>query len=304
MHPLVSAETHVAPLVLGSSRPQIIADDQLNQWVVKSINSFQGPLGGNGSRLLFNEYVATRIAQESGMPILPVAAISISQHFLNLYPQLMTPPFGGFTPGIHFASLYKAGYSLSDFVQSGQVDLIKTKTTNSPEANAVMVFDTWACNSDRAFDEYQIAPNGILTMGRHIENHGNLLFETLGPGLFRMLMIDHGLAFNGDWHDDPSKDPRYKIGNWWLVMRGHLDIFFKFGWANLGDCTSWVANITALTLQQIQSVISEVPLPWMVGISNTELNSLATYLHIRSSQLNAAISQSFHTVERFALARP
>jgi hypothetical protein len=298
---IIQAEMHVEPLGKGSSNPQIIADNNLSQWVVKSMGSFQGSVGG--SRFLFNEYVATRMAEAIGMPVLPVGAISISTDFLRLYPFLTKPEYGGFTPGLHFASAHRVGNPLSHFMLSRTLDSIKSKTVNGHESNAVISFDTWVMNSDRAFDVYTQLTDGRLVANKHGENPDNLLFETVGPGLHRLIMIDHGLAFNGDWHDDLAKDPNFHVDNWPIFLKGHLDIFFKFGWIDLQSCLNWVRKICNFTLTQIYSIFSEVPLAWKIGISDAEQESLALCLLKRLHYLSLVIRHSLPSLQNAALVR-
>jgi hypothetical protein len=292
MHPIITAQIHLDSLQNGSSKPQIFADENLNQWVVKSAHSFQGPYNG---RLLFNEYVATRIAETIGMPVFQVAAISITPGILSAYPFLADPNFGAFSPGLHFAISYKPGYPLAQFIQSGQLQLIQSNTTNKTDANGIMAFDTWACNVDRAVD--YPGPN-------HHENPGNLFFETIVPGMYRMIMIDHGIVFTGDWHDDPNKIPLHRIGYWALALMGHLDVFFKNQWADLAQCLHWVQGIQALTLVDLQTIVSEVPLPWKAGISQIEIDALLACLLARAHQVGTVITQGFPQAQHFALARP
>jgi hypothetical protein len=280
MHPIVTAQVHIESLNLGSSRPQLFADENLNQWVVKSVHSFQGTHTG---RMLFNEYVATRIAETIGMPVYPVAAMSVSAGIMNAYPHLASKEFGSFTPGLHFASAFHTGYPLAHFVQSQRLDLVQKNTTNRMDANAVMAFDSWAFNCDRAVDQ-QVQVNGAA-VNQHLENHGNLHFEKIMSGLYRMVMIDHGLAFFGSWHDDPSLAPHARLGNWGHLLLGNMEIFFKNQWANLIECMAWVQKLQTLTLAHLQSIASEVPTVWRSGISDAEIHNLLIYLEERAYQI-------------------
>jgi hypothetical protein len=291
MRNLINAEAHQGALNIGTSKPQLITDENFELWLMKSAGSFQGPVGG--ARLLFNEYFATRVAQELGMPVVPVACVQVSREFLDNNPRLRLPEFGNFIEGLHFACQFREGLPLISFEQSGQVAMLATKTMNWLDSNAVTTFDTWVFNADRAYD-YQ---------SRHFENSGNLLFENVAQGLYRMLMIDHGLAFSGDWHDDPNLEPAYRVGNWALALFGHMDLFFKHGWITLAECQNWMQKISLLSLSQLQNIVAEVPAVWKQGISVAEINALLGSLLTRSQLIGNLFTTAFTKAQSEALAR-
>jgi hypothetical protein len=292
MSTIIHAATYHQPLAQGSSHPQLVGDENQIPWVMKSANSFQGGHSG-GNRLLFNEFFATRLAQELGMPVLPVAPIQVTDTFLKLHPELKTQSYGNFSAGLHFASQFRQGLPLSLLIKSGQESLIPSYTTNYPDANAIVAFDTWVFNADRAVDTAQ----------GHCENQDNLLFESVGARLFRMLMIDHGLAFSGDWHDDSTRNPHQRIGNWALLLLGHLDIFFKYAWITQIGYEDWASRISSLTLHRLQDLVGEVPLAWKQGITMVEMDKFLNYLLQRITQLKYILTTTMPIAQTQAQAR-
>lgn len=104
------ASVHEGPLREGASNAQLIHDENHKLWVVKSLGSTQGGL--SGERVLFNDYVASRIAATIELPIPEVRVIFVDEPFLEAYPFLREPEYGNFSQGMHFASEYRQGYTL------------------------------------------------------------------------------------------------------------------------------------------------------------------------------------------------
>ena len=137
----------------------------------------------------------------------------LDNEFLDLFPELRDANHGSFERGMHFASRKQKGYSL-EYLQRVYAHTLAANpyyltnlVANKPFANAFTTFDTWTLNGDRA------TPNDP---GRPINNPGNLFLRRISGSRLEMVMIDQGLAFNGDWHfhPDPNARAAARLGNW------------------------------------------------------------------------------------------
>ena len=264
----------------GSSKPQLIVDQNLEQWVVKSANSTQGQSPNDNQ--MFNEMFAVTVAEKLRMPVMPGRVIEISDAFLDVYPDLRRPEFGGFTAGKHFASLFRKGISLREALASKREDALRD-TINATDANAVICFDTWTFNHDRAC----WGPHGIIM------NSSNLIFLPSGQKLFELRVIDFGLSFGGDWHDDTSKSPPLRLGNWHREVLGYMPIFFLFKWINDTVCSDWTVKINSLTYSDLEKIALSVPYDWRQHISLPLLQKFLLTLIGRSGNLDMDLKSAF-----------
>ncbi|BDP43350.1 hypothetical protein DAETH_33190 (plasmid) [Deinococcus aetherius] len=279
MRPHLYATSHVGPLDHGNSHAQILLDENHVAWVVKSLASAQqGPTRG---RALFNDYVATRVAELLNLPVPQVSVILVEDVLLDAFPTLRTQAFGTFTPGFHLAIRYHQGVTLRDFRSAGLSSLADRRVVNKLAANAVVTFDTWTCNPDRAVE---------TDLGLY-ENEGNLLFETSRPGELRLMMLDQGQAFAGDWHDQPDGNPFSRLGAWPLRLMGHLNLFVRGRWLDLESCLEYVSHIQHVPLVDLRSIVHEVPWAWREGISEAEIEELLLYLIRRAAHLEKPMYQ-------------
>lgn len=297
MHNPVYAATHKGPLGAGQSAAQLIYDDEHTPWVVKSIASLQG--GVNGQLTLFNDYVATRIAEELGLPVARVASVTIDNEFLDAFPILRQPSHGSFTRGFHFASQHMQGMPLSTLYSNyanalrNKPDLFSSRLTNRSEANAIAVFDSWTHNADRA----------VNIPGHFGENLGNLFLESQGQKALRIVMIDQGLAFGGYWHNDSAVNDHCRIGNWPLMILGCMNFFFENKMLDQFECERWCDIITTVNLKTLTDIIDEVPTAWRRDIDNNTATALSMSLLQRAVSLKALFASGYPIIHGDAVRR-
>lgn len=297
MHRPIYAAKHHGPVGAGQSAAQLIYDEEHEPWIVKSVASVQG--GVNGAYTLFNDYVATRLAEELGLPVGRVASIAIDNEFLTAFPDLLLPTHGSFTRGFHFAIKKMQGLSLYEFYSlyanalRNRPDLFSGRIVNKTESNAIIAFDSWTFNADRAAN----LPGGFA------ENAGNLFLESIGPKQMRMVMIDQGLAFGGSWHNDPLRNDTSKLGNWPIVMLGYMNFFFQNGMVDLGECQRWATVFSGVTLKTLSDIVDEVPTAWRRNIDDATASALATTLLTRALTLHSTFIAQYPLVYAGAKAR-
>ncbi|MFC4456573.1 HipA family kinase [Deinococcus sonorensis] len=284
MHVYLNATSYEGPLEEGNSHAQIFLDEAHTAWVVKSVTSSR--LGITHGRALFNEFVATRVAELLGLPVPQVAIMAVDDPLLNAFPELRTPASGSFSAGLHLATRYHQGITLRAFRTAGVPELAQRKVINKLDANGVVTFDTWLCNPDHA-DETEL---GLY------ENEGNLLFETTRPGELRLMMLDHGQAFTGDWHDRADGDPVRRLGSWPTRLMGHYEVFVRGRWLNVTSCVEWLAQIQKVTLADLKRIVNEVPAAWREEIPEGEVEKLLLYLLVRATTIEKIVYQEFATM--------
>jgi len=295
MHLHLYATSYVGPLREGDWHTQIFLDEDHVAWVVKSLASARRGIAQG--RAVFNAYVATRMAELLALPVPQVAVMVVDNALLEAFPQLRTQAFGGFSAGVHLATRYHQGTTLSTFRAARLSELGQRKVVNKLEASGIVVFDTWTGNPEHA-DETQL---GLY------ENEGNLFFETLRPGELRFMTLGHSQAFTGDWHDRADKDPSHRLGNWPTRLMGHYDIFVRGHWLNIDACLKYVALLQKVTLSDLKMIVNEVPTAWREDIPESEVEKLLLNLLLRATAMEKIVYQELAMLPerlRERVARP
>lgn len=164
------------------------------------------------------------------------------------------------------------------------------------DANGIMSFDTWSLNVDRAV-------GGTSESSPYLEKDDNILLETVVSNQLRMMMIDQGLAFGGDWHCNPNGEPSRMVGQWPNEILGHLDFFFKNDWTKLSECLDWIKRLQSLTFGTLQAIVKEVPHTWCSQVTNEEIDELLLYLIKRASTLERVFHRDLPSLSRKAAQR-
>jgi hypothetical protein len=142
-------------------------------------------LGGpEGPHTLACEWIATQLAQWSGLPTLDIAIIEVSQVDEIPFLDQKGERIGQAQPGRAFISRGEAGEPWS-----GNENQLK-RLANPEDISRLVVFDTWTRNCDR-----HSWPEGEA-MGRPRINLNNVfLSEEAPPGQFILKAIDHTHCF-------------------------------------------------------------------------------------------------------------
>jgi hypothetical protein len=247
----------------GSSKAQVILDDTGTPWVVKSINSPQGTLSGD--KASFNDYLAGRIAELVGFPVAEVGTMALDADFLHNYaPHLLTPAYGIFTPGVHFACrFYPGSFTLGDFAVTKMLASLQARCQNRDSANEVLAFDSSLANWDRSH-----TLDGFLH-----ENLGNLLFQQTKSGL-KLTMIDHGYSFCADWNTDVPPSDFRSVGDWPGFIGGLFKQLAKLSWYTEPRSLDGIMALSRITLRNIQDILDEIPSTWKRFASHADIQQM------------------------------
>lgn len=173
----------VCPGKVTWSRPRHISASDGNDYVVKVRN------GRNGSKSLFNEFVASNMALMVGMPAAEPVIINLGAEFIKETADLKDDQV---EPGAYYATRYHSRvYAISDerglLIRPGSI-------VNLADMPAFVAFDIFVHSKDR--------------------HGGNTLLVPLEGGSvgYRYLLIDHGHCFGGPtWDSDSVSDLPYEV---------------------------------------------------------------------------------------------
>lgn len=278
-------------LPAGSSKAQIISDEQGVAWVVKSINAPQGVLPGIKSS--FNDYLAGRMIELIGLPVAQTAIMEVDSDFLdNYYPQLKDASRGGFRPGLHFACRFHQGsFTLSDFNTLGMLSHLQSRCTNRSIVNDMVAVDSCGANWDRS----------NMFSGVFTQNLGNILFRQTASGL-ETCFIDHGYFFAADWNTaNPPVGPT-TIGYWPEELFGIYHALTKLGWYDETAIQNGLLNMHRISLRALQEIVDEIPTSWKVFTTPTNIDAMLVYLIQRIAAYHRVIASHFHPSHARALA--
>ena len=214
------------------------ADD--GYYVVKFQNNPQG------TRVLANELLGTRLAARLGLPVPATAVVEVRESLIEYTQDLVIQLGRGSTrcrAGLQFGSRYPglpAETVVYDFLPDEQL----RETENLGDFLGMLAFDKWTCN----------------TNGRQA-----IFFRAAGESRYRAQMIDQGFCFNaGEWNfpDAPLRGlyARHRV---YESVRG-IDSF-----------EPWLARIeTRVDESSLEEVASGIPPEWY----NFDLDALEKML--------------------------
>lgn len=159
----------------GGAQPQLLRCDDGGYYVVKFQNNPQHP------RVLANEWVATELARELGLPAPEPAIVEVSDKLVEQSGDLAIQLARSRTKciaGRQFGSRYPgppAEIAVYDFLPEEQL----LEVENLTDFLGMLAFDKWTCN----------------TNGRQV-----IFYRPQAQSRFKALMIDQGFCFNaGEW---------------------------------------------------------------------------------------------------------
>lgn len=174
--------TVVAPVVAveqirrmkGGSQSHLMRCSDGNYYVVKFQNNPQH------RRILFNEFLGTKLAERIGLPTTPIAIVEVSEDLIRLSEELVIELPRARIPcrqGLQFGSQFPGDprrSALFDFFSDSHLG----RVVNLADFIGMLVFDKWTCNAD-----------GRQVLFCPVEHR------------YRAVMIDQGFCFNvGGWN--------------------------------------------------------------------------------------------------------
>ncbi|GGM54076.1 hypothetical protein GCM10008956_32450 [Deinococcus arenae] len=283
----------------GSAKAQLIVDSSSMPlpWVVKSLHSGQGQNQGlvPGDQAAFNDYVGSRLAEAAGFSVGEVAIMTIDDEFLDGYPELRMPQFGGFAPGEHFAVKYYPGSQTLDHFNTPLLRAaLRAKCVNPHVANQVVAFDSALVNWDRS----------IPMQGLGGENPGNLLFRPGGNGVgVEMVMIDQGYCFGAKWDTQTPAQYPHSIGAWPDEVFGVFKALALINFYDHSDVLNMLGRLQRLTVANVNSIIQEVPASWLGFTDSQQLAQLVAALTARIANYARIVNAHYSSVHAHALVK-
>ena len=160
----------------GGAQSHLMRCEDENYYVVKFQNNPQG------TRILANELLGTRLAARIGLPVPGATAVEVRPEMVALTEDLVIQLGRGrvpCAPGLEFGSQYPgnpASTVVYDFLPDDQLRDVE----NLSDFAGMMVFDKWTCN----------------TNGRQA-----IFLRERGAERYRAIMIDQGFCFNAaEWN--------------------------------------------------------------------------------------------------------
>ena len=195
-----------------------------------------------GPHALASELVGTRLARLFDLPTLDHAILRIDATVDEI------PLYGGgkVTSGSAYCTREEEGH-----VWGGDAEEL-ARVENQQDMVRLVVFDTWVRNRDRHHPDYAIRK----------PNRDNVFLSSQGTeeGRYRLLAIDHTHCF-GDGNALSSRLARIDA----VQDTKIYGLFPEFApYFNMDTLLICVADLGALTRQQVEQVIQNIPVDWEV----------------------------------------
>jgi hypothetical protein len=212
----------------GGAQSHLMRCGDEDYYVVKFQNNPQG------TRILANELLGTRVAARLGLPTAVAAVVEVRRNLIEHTEDLVIELGRGRAlckAGLQFGSRYPGSPAetvVYDFLPDDQL----REVLNLSDFCGMLVFDKWTCN----------------TNGRQA-----IFFRTQGERRYYAQMIDQGFCFNaGQWNfpDAPLRG-LYARHHVYATVRG-IEAF-----------EPWIARIeTKITESVLGEIAGEIPLEW------------------------------------------
>jgi hypothetical protein len=249
----ISAMQHIRKM-RGGSQPHLLRASDNHYYVTKFRNNPQH------TRILTNEYLATKLGDLVGLPMPQVAIISVSDWLIKNSPELKID-LGGYSvacaSGLQFGSRYVVDptkTSVFDYLPESMMN----RVSNLQDFARVLAFDKWTGNAD----------------GRQV-----VFANAANKRFYRATFIDQGYCFNaGEWNfpDSPLRSTYARNGVYAQVT----------GWDDFEPTLSRIEEIDAA---EIWSIVREIPEDWYQ--SDTEaLSRLISSLYQRRALVRELVT--------------
>jgi HipA-like protein len=212
----------------GGAQSHLMRCEDENYYVVKFQNNPQG------TRILANELLGTRLAARIGLPVTLAAVVEVRPEVIALTEELVIQLGRGrvpCAPGLEFGSQYPgspAATVVYDFLPDEQLREVE----NLSDFAGMLAFDKWTCN----------------TNGRQA-----IFLRAPGADRYRAVMIDQGFCFNAAEWNFPDAPLRgiYARSRVYERVRG-WDAF-----------EPWIARIEQRIDEDVlDEIASEIPPEW------------------------------------------
>lgn len=187
-------------------------------------------------RVLANEFLATRLAQSTGLPVPETEVVEVGEFLVKHTPALNIELAGRTIcceAGLHFGSRYVVHPAEGQVAENPQPELFN-RVRNLETFAGMLALDKWTCNAD----------------GRQAA-----FWRKLREKKYTVSFIDQGYCFNaGDWTfpDNPLRG-----------VYARNEVYEKVtGW---GSFEPWLSRIETMEKDVIWKVAGEVPPEWYGG---------------------------------------
>lgn len=248
----MNAARAINPIPNGVTKPYYVSCTDNEIYVVKFA---QNPYG---VRVLVNEYVCAKIAQDLLLPYPMPALINVPSVFIEDHGTMISNHVGDeINEGLHFGThKIKKVYQVTSpkmIAEASNIDIV-------PE---ILLFDQFICNSDRD------------------NNGGNLLFN---PSSMEIMIIDHTHAFD--------------LGSIWSAQQLRIRLGQSFEIYNLNGYVyknlvpfidgynpfhNILGKIAGMTDERLWHIINSVPDEW--SVNEDEKIALTEYLIDRRNRI-------------------
>jgi hypothetical protein len=211
----------------GGAQAQLMRCADGGYYVVKFQNNPQG------TKILVNELLATKVAERLGLPTPPAAVVEVREELIQNTDEMVIQLGRGrarYKSGLQFGSRYPASpaeVAVYDFLPDESL----RDVSNLRDFCGMLAFDKWTCN----------------TNGRQA-----IFFRHPGESQYQAQMIDNGFCFNaGEWNfpDAPLRG-LYTKHRVYEGVRG-IDSF-----------EPWLARIERMDLDTLGQMAEEIPPEW------------------------------------------
>lgn len=250
---LVVAQTLIRQL-RGGAASLLMLDLRTRAWVVKLRRNPQH------HRVLINEYLGTRIAQELGFSVPRCALIQVDPFLVRGANRAeMDRSLGQrlSASDIHFASEFAGGLlpgKVLDRLPKRQFHNL----TNRDEIAGMLAFDVWVRNMDRRQAVF-------VRQGRSNQ--------------YRAVWIDQGHCFGAE--------------KWNLDTASSKLTYFCGAAVEFSTCDPWLAKMEEFPPELLHAIVAELPAEWCLG-QERALLSLIEQLVSRRSSLRALVRHTIH----------
>jgi hypothetical protein len=223
--PPLKAVEHIRRM-RGGSQPHLLRCSDGEYYVVKFPNNPQG------SRILANEFLCSRLASRLGLPVPEMRVIDVREPLIRLTGELTIElPRGNVPckPGLCFGSRHPNPKSGTfDFLPDHQFKSV----TNLADLAGALVFDLWTSNSD---------------------NRQAIFWRRDGESCYRMTLVDNGNCFVGD--------------RWQFRDLGRLALYSQrcayFGVTSINSFAPWLKRLeTRFNEDVLLDIAREIPQEW------------------------------------------
>jgi hypothetical protein len=222
-----------------------------------------------GTRILVNELLGTRLADWLGLPIAINHVVAVSEELIRQSEEMVFELARGSIPctgGLCFGSRLPIGprqAPLNDLLP----DILFSGITNISDFCGMLVFDKWTCNTD----------------GRQ-----TAFFRKKGNSAYSAVMIDQGMCFNGAEWDFPDAPLRslYRLNSAYERVSG------------MDDFEPWLTRLeTEMDADVLSDMVNDIPPEWY-GCDSASIQTLIDRLNRRRGKVRELLSLAHQAFPR------